>query len=216
MVNPVYMPPIIYPMIPKTANLELTLQILGFCACICLSWLFAFALEKHMAKRFERKTIIANIILPIITTALLVLVFGYTMETVKGFILFMLLLFASNSDIATREVDNNIPIMIGITALIGVSFLDLPLMILSAVLISIPQILIAILKPNTYGGADIKIMAACALLLGIGKGFFAIIIGLSLAVICTLIIKKARKQSIKASFPLVPYLAVGCMVAFFL
>ena len=90
------------------------------------------------------------------------------------------------------------------------------MMLLSTVLITIPQHAIAVLKPNTYGGADIKLMAASAFLLELHKGLAAIVIGLSLAVICTVTIRKMQKKSIQESFALIPYLAIGCMTSFFL
>jgi leader peptidase (prepilin peptidase)/N-methyltransferase len=113
-------------------------------------------------------------------------------------------------------VADGISIMIAITALIDAGFADIPMMFLTAILITLPQLLITVLKPNCYGGADIKLMASCAFLLGIWKGVFAIIIGLLLAVICTLIIRKVQKKNIKESFALIPYLAVGSMLAFFI
>ena len=72
------------------------------------------------------------------------------------------------------------------------------------------------MRPGSYGGADIKIMAACTFLLGLGKGLTAVILGLLLAIVCTVIIRKINRQSMKESFALVPYLAVGSMLAFFL
>ncbi len=141
--------------------------------------------------------------------------FGFGMELIQGVILCLILLYAANSDIRTREVADGISVMTAITALIGTEFTDIPMMFLSAILITLPQLLIAVLKPNCYGGADIKLMATCAFMLGVWKGLFAII-GLLLAVICTLIIRKVLKKNVKESFALIPYLAVGSMLAFFI
>ena len=157
-----------------------------------------------------------NIILPCVISVLIALRFEFGTELIQGSILSLLLLFAANSDGHTREVSDTVPLMIAITALIGAELSDIPMMLLAAVLITLPQLAIAVIKPGTYGGADIKLMAACAFLLGFGKGLFAIIVGLLFAVICTLIYRKAKKQDAKASFALIPYLAIGCMAAFFL
>jgi len=88
-------------------------------------------------------------------------------------------------------------------------------MILSAIIITLPQLIISMIKPGSYGGADIKIMASCSFLLGIEKGLIAIISGLTIGVITILIINKLKKIKDK-SFPVVPYLALGSMFAYFI
>lgn len=136
------------------------------------------------------------------------------MELIKSVIFFLLLLTASISDIKKREVNDSISIMIAITALIGTSLNQIPYMLLSSFLITLPQLLIAVIKPNSYGGADIKIMAACSFLLGLERGFVAIIIGLTLAVFVTSISRKIKKKDLNESFVLVPYLAVGSLLGY--
>lgn len=209
-------PPVVYPFLPKFPVVAGSLQILAFCACLGAALFFGFLLEMYMANRWQRKTAAFNIVLPVIACALLIIRYDIGMEAVKGFILFLLLLFAANSDLRSREVDDYIPVMIGITALIGISINQLPGMLIASVLITAPQLAIAIIKPNTYGGADIKLMASCSLLLGLSKGLFAIIAGLLLAVTVTVIIRKAKKQSVKESFALIPYLAAGSFIAYLL
>ena len=135
------------------------------------------------------------------------------MIILKGCIFLILLLVASNSDIRTRKVENYIPIMIVITALIGIKIEQIIPLIISLLLISLPLLIAAIIKPNSIGGADIKLMGASAFLLGVEKGFFALIIGLALSVIWTVITRKINKGDIKSSFPLVPYLSIGCCIA---
>lgn len=100
--------------------------------------------------------------------------------------------------------------MIAITALIGIGISNIPMMVLGASCVTIPQLLTATLKPNSYGGADIKIMAACSFLLGLERGLVAIIVGLLLVVIVTITIRKIQKKDLKDTFPIVPYLAIGC------
>jgi len=104
--------------------------------------------------------------------------------------------------------------MIAITALIGTEISEIPLMIFSAVFITLPQLVVAVLNENRYGGADIKIMAACAFLLGLDCGFVAVILGLTVALSTTFIITKKQKKDFKESFPVVPYLALGSFLAY--
>ena len=210
-VPPKIVPPTIQPIDP-----DIAMMLLPYIAVASIAALLGLIVVAVIKKRFGGELQTPNIIIPPVLSIALSLRFGFGMELVQGVILCLILLYAANSDILTREVADGISVMIVITALIGAELVNIPMMFLATVLITLPQLLIAILKPNCYGGADIKLMAACAFLLGIWKGVFAIIIGLLLAVICTLIIRKVQKKNIKESFALIPYLAVGSMLAFFI
>lgn len=208
---PRILPPTIHPMNPDIAMIMLPYLAVALVGAL-LGWIVAAVIKKKFGGELNP----LNIILPCVISVLIALRFGFGAELIQGSILSLLLLFAANSDGHTREVSDTVPLMIAITALIGAELSDIPTMFLAAVMITLPQLAVAIWKPGTYGGADIKLMAACAFLLGFGKGLFAIITGLLLAVICTLIYRKAKKQDTKASFALIPYLAIGCMAAFFI
>ena len=92
---------------------------------------------------------------------------------------------------------------------------DIPLMLLSAVLLTLPMFLIVIVcKGKTIGGADVKLSAACAFLLGITKSLFGLITGLTLGIIVNLIIQIRKDKA--EGFPLIPYLAAGFMAAYFI
>ena len=136
------------------------------------------------------------------------------MEIIKGIIFATILLKASISDIRTREVNNYFSVMIAITALIGVNLNGLVPMILGALIVPLPLLITAIAKPGKMGGADIKIMSACAFLLGFTKGMAALIIGLFFAVICTLIIRKITKKNLHDSIPLVAYLGASSFLVY--
>ena len=138
------------------------------------------------------------------------------MELIKGCIFFMLLLVAAYRDIRTREVENYIPMMIAITALIGITVTQLPLMLLGTLIVTLPQLIIAIFKPNSVGGADIKVSAACSFLLGFEEGILWVLLGLAISLICTYIVSKIRTSNINSALTLVPYLSIGCYIAYLL
>lgn len=141
--------------------------------------------------------------------------YGITLESAKGMILFGILLFASASDIYKREVPDCIWIMITILALVVFETSNLPSMLLGAAVVFLPQLLLAMIRPNkAVGGADIKISTSAAFLLGTEKGILALIIGLSLAVIVMLIMRKVKNTNKNDPFPLVPFLSVGIMVSY--
>lgn len=210
------LPPRILPLPIRPVNPEVALMILPYLAVALVGALLGWIVAAVIKKKFGGEINPLNIILPCVIPVLISLRFGFGTELIQGSILSLLLLFAANSDGHTREVSDTVPLMIAITALIGAELSDISTMLLAVVLITLPQLAIAVIKPGTYGGADIKLMAACAFLLDFGKGLFAIITGLLLAVVCTLIYRKAKRQDTKASFALIPYLAIGCMAAFFI
>jgi prepilin signal peptidase PulO-like enzyme (type II secretory pathway) len=145
----------------------------------------------------------------------LLLVFGVTITTVKGMILALLLLYASLSDLKTRRVSDCVSIMIFILSLVGFEAANLPSMLIGAMIVFIPQFALAIIRPSrACGGADLKISTALAFMLGAGKGVFALIVGMLLAVIVMAIYNKVNAKDQKEAFPLVPFLSIGAMLAY--
>jgi len=146
---------------------------------------------------------------------ILLLVFGVTLTTVKGMILALLLLYASLSDLKTRRVSDCVSIMIFILSLVGFEAANLPSMLIGAMIVFIPQFAFAIIRPiKACGGADLKISTAIAFMLGAGKGVFALIVGMLLAVVVMAIYNKVNAKDQKEAFPLVPFLSVGAMLAY--
>ena len=154
------------------------------------------------------------IIIPVLYSLFLLLSFGPTTLLLKGIILCLVLVYAAGVDIRTHEVPDYIPIMVVLAALIATELPSLPSMCLSALLITIPQLAAAIWKPGSYGGADIKLMAALGFCLGLHKGIAALLIGLGLGAICVSIYRKIKKRPINTPFPLVPFLAIGSCITY--
>ncbi len=138
------------------------------------------------------------------------------MYIIKTIIFLLLVMYGGISDIKKREVNGFIPLCILITGLINTTINEIPLMLLAMILVSIPSFIIAMNDPSCYGGADIKFMGACAFVLGIERGVLAMILGLSIGIITTLVKRKIKKQISKEGFPVVPYLAIGCLVSYFI
>ncbi len=134
-----------------------------------------------------------------------------SMNLIKTAIFFLILLYASIKDIKTKEVPDFVPIMICITALINNSVQNIPYMIIGAILISIPQIVIAARNPGTYGGADIKIVAACTFYLGIMGGLVVLIVGLITSLLYKkFLYRKNREISFnRKGIALMPYFFIG-------
>lgn len=143
------------------------------------------------------------------------LVYGCTMTTVQATFLCGAFLFSSYSDLKSRQVDDGVSVLILAVALIGRNFEDIFMMAISAGLICGLMLVVPILsKGSGIGGADIKIAVACAFLLGIQRALIGLIIGLLAAVIHNGI--QQKKTGKKEGFPLVPYLAIGFMLSFYI
>ena len=149
-----------------------------------------------------------------ISMSSLLFFFGWSLEFIKGLIFMLTLLYASVSDIQTHSVSDVVSVIIFVTGFIGVTMTDLPLMLFSFIAVFGFLFICAMLSKNKLGGADVKLSAACAFLLGFEKGVIGLGIGLFLSIITNLIIEKVKKSK-DQPFPLVPYLSIGYMLMYF-
>lgn len=197
---------------PNPVLIKYVFRILIFCACFGAAVLSGRMMECRIKGKVKNKMNFFCAFLSFAAAVLLILVYGCTVMALKGFVFFLILLYAAVSDIRFREVDDSVHLMIIITGLIGTELSDIPKMFLAAVLVALPQLAVAVLKPGMYGGADIKLSAACVFLLGIKKGYIGLIIGLTLGVIINFIIQIRKNKS--EGFPMIPYLAAGFMTVY--
>ena len=188
-------------------------------ACIFLFYLAVHKISKVVISKTpgynkESKIIPLYHCISIILVSSLLIVFGWSTELLKGIILLQILLYASVSDIQTHEVKDFISVLIFITGFIGAPLSDIPMMLFSGLVIGGVFLICAMVSGNRLGGADVKLSAACAFLLGFSKSIAGLVIGLFVSVIVNLIIQKQKKLK-NQPFPLVPYLSIGFMLMYF-
>ena len=139
------------------------------------------------------------------------------MWIIKTTILLALLLYASVMDIKTREVPDSISVMLLILGLVDTDIARLLSMLLGMALVFLPQFISALINPSkALGGADIKLSSSAAFLLGAQRGLFALIVGLTLAIVIMPIIRKVRKLPKNQPFPLIPFLSIGIVAGYFI
>ena len=189
-------------------------------ACIFLFYLAVHKISKVVISKTpgynkESKKIPIYHCISIILVSSLLIVFGWSMELLKGIILLQILLYASVSDIQTHEVKDFVSVLIFITGFIGVTLSNIPMMLFSGLAIGGVLLICAMVSGNRLGGADVKLSAACAFLLGFSKSVAGLVIGLFLAIICNIYFSHKNKTKGKA-FPLVPYLSIGFMAMYFI
>lgn len=77
--------------------------------------------------------------------------------------------------------------------------------------------LIAALMNGNIGGGDVKLTAAAGVVLGIGGGIVAMIIGLTAMLLfyaAYAITQRLRKRERQRAFPLAPFLSIGFITAY--
>ena len=137
------------------------------------------------------------------------------LQIVRGILLAGLLLYGSIHDIRTHTMPDWVWLGVAGTALLGMKLSALPSMLLGALAVLVIEVPLAVmLKDRAIGGADIKLSAAGAFLLGWQKGLAALILGLVLSLIVIPIVRRIRHEDNRKAFPLVPFLAVGIMTAY--
>ena len=136
---------------------------------------------------------------------------------IQGILYTGFLTFGSISDIRTHTVPDWVWMGIAGTALIGMKLSSLPSMLLGAAAVLLIEVPLAIaMKDRAIGGADIKISAAGAFLLGWRKGLAALIAGLMLSILILPVIRAIRHEKHDTRFALVPFLAAGQLVLYYI
>lgn len=86
---------------------------------------------------------------------------------IKGFIYFIILIYASYEDLKTKTIPDKVHVCIILIGLLGDSIIN---SIMASIVISLPFMITALVKDNGIGGGDVKFMAVNGFALGIKKG----------------------------------------------
>lgn len=131
----------------------------------------------------------------------------------KGFLYFLILNYASFYDIKTKTIPDKVHILIILLGLISINPVN---SIAGLMFVPIPFFITAVLKGGGIGGGDIKFMGGNGFLLGVKGGFIGSLIGLIIAITINTAYYKLKKKDKNISFPLAPYLSVGCFLSYLL
>ena len=135
-------------------------------ALTVLTAVFISLYASNVYKGNKKKAVLFFTVIAAFTALSLFCFFGCAATTVKGIIFCLLLAFSSYEDIKTRECENYVHLMIVIAAFIGTEMSALPGMLLSALITGGIMLTTAAVTKSSIGGADIKISAACAFIIG--------------------------------------------------
>ncbi len=139
--------------------------------------------------------------------------FGLSAELVTGGILVAIFLFFSTGDIKTRKVSDVMHILIFAAGFVFVTKETLLSMITGAFVLGIIPLVAAVVKPGTFGGADIKFLAAAGWFFGIKNGVTVMVMGLLASIIGTLIISVVKKEKVKR-IPMIPYFCFAATIIY--
>lgn len=141
------------------------------------------------------------------------------MAAIQAVFFIALLCAASVFDLWRRIIPDTLNLAIAATALLCFSPVNL-----WGIAVAMPFLLAAVFcgagNPcGGMGGGDIKLMAACGLVLGLPRAIGATIVGLLLVLVYAAINKticKVRGREAENAFPLAPFLSAGCVLAYFI
>lgn len=188
-----------------------------FAALVFLTIIVGGLMNYYMDQRgFAFNPYLTYLLLPAVVGALYIMG-GFSMWTVKGIVLALILLYASVQDLSERQADDFLWVMLVVLSLVNFGDIGIGSMIFGAIAVIVPQMLVAMFaKKGGIGGADIKISTAAALSLGFYGGVIGYMIGLVFAIVFQIIYNKVKKQSNKEAFPLLPFLSTGLMIGYFI
>lgn len=208
---------VIRPIIPYVFDSGVTFDagfIISAILIVCLSVLASISLSGYFSERYKmnrKKLAVCFALISVCVSLSMICFFGSSAIAVKGIIFVSILALSSFEDIKTRECDDHLHVMIAVAAFIGTDLGNLPGMSLAGFFAGGVIILSKVIGKGKIGGADIKMAAAGAFLLGFDRGIFGLLTGTLLAVFVNLL-RKNRKEG----FPMIPYLAAGFTAAYFL
>jgi len=188
-----------------------------FAALVFLTIIVGASMNYYMDQRgFAFNSYLTYLLLPAIVVALY-LVGGFSMWTVKGIVLSLILLYASVQDVNEHQADEFLWVMLLILSLVNFGEVGVISMVFGALGVFIPQMAIAMFaKKGGIGGADIKLSTAAALSLGFYGGVIGYCTGLIFAITLQLLSNKAKKKINNEPFPLLPFLSTGLMIGYFI
>ena len=127
-----------------------------------------------------------------------------------------LLVAISLADAKTMEIPNWLCIALlacGVVAAFIIPEVTLVSRFIGLVCVSVPLLIISLIAPGSFGGGDVKLMAAAGLLLGWQNTLLAACIGILIGAAYGIYLLAAKKKGAKEHFPFAPALCTGIACA---
>ena len=200
----------IRPIIFSSIDTELLWFLPIVLACILLAWATIRRTPEYTKGR--KLNVIAVSVMAVLSFGLY-LIFGASINLLKGILLTDAFLYASISDYRTRQVPDWVSVVIALLGLVSVPGGKLLWNAIAGAAAFGFFFLTAVISKNKIGGADVKFIGAGMFVCGFPEGLAGLILGLLLSVIGTMIRNRKTKSKDK-TMPMIPYIAVGFLTAF--
>lgn len=196
--------------------MEIVLYVIKFAAIITVTFFGTAWMIYGMDRRGFRFNKPACLFHMTAVAILLMLCGGFSLWTVKGIAMAMIFLYASVQDASTHEADDFLWVMLLLLALVNTQTVGVWSMLLGGLVVFVPQMLVAMFsKERGVGGADIKVSTAAALSLRFLGGAIGLVLGLMMAIIYRMVIRKG-KDARTERFALLPFITTGLMIGYFI
>ena len=130
-----------------------------------------------------------------------------------------ILVKAAVCDIRKRRIPDKYCLMIAVLGVLRIPLADgaeAPERFLGAIVVSLPMLVLSAMTGGSFGGGDIKLMAAGGLFLGVERILQAFVIRLLAAGIYCICLLMRRRGNLKSEFALGPFLSLGMAAAVFI
>lgn len=187
------------------------MTILIFLAIFVCGIFLGFASYKRFS--IKKQLIVFYPVLLIAAAVLYFYEFGISVGFFAGVFLVAVFLFFSTGDIKTRRVSDVMHILIFATGFAFLSKQRIGSMLAGAIILGLIPLVAAVIRPGTFGGADIKFLAAAGWLFGLRSGVSVMVAGLLLSIVGTAILSLVRRKKIKR-IPMIPYFSLAATIIF--
>lgn len=141
--------------------------------------------------------------------------YGFDWMTLISFVFSMVLMAISMIDLDTMIIPDRLNVCVLMIAILSMFLLDVPMMdrVIGALAVSVPMFLLNFLIPDCFGGGDIKLLAACGLMLGWKKLLVGMFIAVLLAGVVAIYLMITKKVDRKGHMAFGPYICIGMFVS---
>lgn len=142
--------------------------------------------------------------------------YGINMQALLVFLFLMLLTAISVVDVRTMEIPHRfvmVALLLGGLAVFIMPEVTFVNRLIGMVSVSLPLFLVTVVVPEAFGGGDIKLMAACGLLLGWKLSLLSLFIGIVTGGCYGGWLLWKKKKTGKEHFAFGPFLCVGMGLA---
>lgn len=187
------------------------MTILIFTAIFVCGILLGFASYKKFS--IKKQLIVFYPIILIAAAVLYFYEFGISVNFFAGIFLVITCLFFSTGDIKTRRVSDAMHILVFLTGFAFLSKERIVSMLAGAIILGLIPLVAAVVRPGTFGGADIKFLAAAGWLFGLRSGVLVMVAGLLFSIAGTAILSLVKREKIKR-IPMIPYFSLAALIIF--